>query len=77
MPLDKSCSQKAFRNNVRISHDEGKPMDQAIAIAYSVLKKACGVTSKERMKPSEIIGASKKESSGESFSTRLIRYLFH
>lgn len=63
MPLDRSCSQQAFRANVRTERDGGKEIDQAIAISYSILKKSCGVTSKEMMKPSEIIASGKKTES--------------
>jgi hypothetical protein len=36
MPLVKSSSQKAFRSNVKAEVKSGKPVKQAVAIAYSV-----------------------------------------
>lgn len=40
MPLKKSASAKAFSENVKKEYQAGKPLDQAVAIAYSVKKKA-------------------------------------
>lgn len=40
MPLDKSHSKKAFGKNVRAEIAAGKPVKQAVAIAYSVEKKS-------------------------------------
>ena len=40
MPLKKSSSQKAFKENVRAEIKAGKPQKQAVAIAYSVQRKA-------------------------------------
>lgn len=51
----KKCSTKAMSQNIRHYRHAGKEGPQAVAIAYSVLKKACGVTSKERMTPKEIV----------------------
>jgi hypothetical protein len=42
MPLVKSSSKKAFRQNVRAEVRSGKPVKQALAIAYSVKRKAAG-----------------------------------
>lgn len=39
MPLKKGKSQKAISTNIAIERSNGKPLDQAIAIAYSVAKK--------------------------------------
>ena len=36
MPLQKSSSKKAFKENVRAEIKAGKPQKQAVAIAYSV-----------------------------------------
>lgn len=36
MPLDKSKSKKAFKENVKKEIASGKPVKQAVAIAYSV-----------------------------------------
>ena len=40
MPLVKSKSPEAFRKNVKAELAEKKPMDQALAIAYSVKRAA-------------------------------------
>ena len=40
MPLKKSTSKKAFSSNVKAEMDAGKPQKQAVAIAYSVKRKA-------------------------------------
>ena len=40
MPLKKSKSPKAFRANVEAEIKAGKPQKQAVAIAYSVQRKA-------------------------------------
>ena len=42
MPLVKSPSKAAFRKNVRAEVRAGKPVKQALAIAYSVKRKAQG-----------------------------------
>jgi hypothetical protein len=41
MPLVKSKSPTAFRKNIKAEVKAGKPMKQAVAIAYSV-KRAAG-----------------------------------
>jgi len=38
MPLDYGKSKKAFEKNVRTEIKAGKPMKQALAIAYSIKK---------------------------------------
>ena len=40
MPLVKSSSKSAFRTNVKKEIAAGKPVKQAVAIAYSVKRKA-------------------------------------
>jgi hypothetical protein len=40
MPLKKSTSKKAFSSNVKAEMEAGKPQKQAVAIAYSVKRKA-------------------------------------
>lgn len=40
MPLKKSKSKKAFSSNVKAEMKAGKPQKQAVAIAYSVKRKA-------------------------------------
>lgn len=42
MPLKKSGSKEAFRKNVKAEVEAGKPIKQAVAIAYSVKRKAEG-----------------------------------
>jgi len=40
MPLKKSSSKKAFSENIKAEMHAGKPQKQAVAIAYSVARKA-------------------------------------
>jgi len=40
MPLKKSASPKAFKENIRKEVKSGKPVKQAVAIAYNVKRKA-------------------------------------
>ena len=40
MPLIKSKSDKAFKSNIKAEIKAGKPQKQAVAIAYSVKRKA-------------------------------------
>jgi hypothetical protein len=40
MPLKKSTSSKAFTQNIKTEVKHGKPVKQAVAIAYSVQKEA-------------------------------------
>lgn len=40
MPLVKSASPNAFRKNVKTEMAQNKPQKQAVAIAYSVQRKA-------------------------------------
>ena len=42
MPLVKSSSKAAFRKNIRAEVRSGKPIKQAVAIAYSVKRRAAG-----------------------------------
>lgn len=42
MPLKKSSSKQAFKSNVRAEIAANKPPKQAVAIAYSVKRKAQG-----------------------------------
>jgi len=42
MPLKKSKSDKAFKENVRKEVAAGKPVKQAVAIAYDVKRRAGG-----------------------------------
>lgn len=42
MPLKKSASKQAFQSNVKAEVQAGKPPRQAVAIAYSVKRKAQG-----------------------------------
>jgi len=43
MPLIKSKSDKAFKENIRREIEAGKPQKQAVAIAYSVQRRAKGM----------------------------------
>lgn len=40
MPLTHSTSKKAFQENIKVEMKAGKPPKQAVAIAYSVQRKA-------------------------------------
>ena len=40
MPLKKSTSAKAFKENIRAEVKAGKPVKQAVAIAYSTKRQA-------------------------------------
>lgn len=40
MPLKKSSSKKAFKENIKAEVNAGKPVKQAAAIAYSVKRQA-------------------------------------
>ena len=42
MPLKKGSSKKTFSENVKREMEAGKPQKQAVAIAYSVQRKAKG-----------------------------------
>jgi hypothetical protein len=42
MPLVKSATKGAFRKNIRAEVNAGKPVKQAVAIAYAVKRKAQG-----------------------------------
>lgn len=42
MPLKKSKSKKAFKENVKKEMKAGKPQKQAVAIAYATQRKAGG-----------------------------------
>lgn len=69
MPLSRECSMEAVAANIRQwlkeKADEARKsgrsreelQQQAIAVALSTLKKSCGVTSKARMTPKQIVAA--------------------
>lgn len=40
MPLKKSTSKAAFKSNIKAEVNAGKPVKQAVAIAYSEKKEA-------------------------------------
>ena len=48
MPLKKSTSPKAFKANVKAEVKAGKPVKQAVAIAYSVKREASKQTPKKK-----------------------------
>lgn len=48
MPLKKSTSPKAFKANVKAEVKAGKPVKQAVAIAYSVKREAAKPASKKK-----------------------------
>jgi len=43
MPLVKSPSKDAFRKNIKAEVNAGKPVKQAVAIAYSTQRKSAGM----------------------------------
>jgi len=47
MPLKKSTSAKAFKENIRAEVKAGKPVKQAVAIAYSEKREAAKKTTKK------------------------------
>lgn len=47
MPLKKSKTKKAFEGNLKAELAAGKPKDQALAIAYSVKRKAASKKGKK------------------------------
>jgi len=50
MPLHKSTSKKAFNKNVATEVKAGKPIKQAVAIAYATKKAAAKKTTKSKGK---------------------------
>lgn len=48
MPIKHSASQKAFESNLRRELEGGKPMKQALAIAYSVQREAMNKKRKKK-----------------------------
>ena len=48
MPLKKSTSPKAFKENIKTEVKAGKPVKQAVAIAYSEAKAAKKTTKKAK-----------------------------
>lgn len=40
MPLKKSVSEKAFKENIKAEVKAGKPVKQSVAIAYAVKREA-------------------------------------
>ena len=46
MPLTKSPSKQAFQKNIKAEVKAGKPVKQAVAIAYSVKREAAKKTPK-------------------------------
>ena len=53
MPLIKSASKKAISENIRTEMHHGKPQKQAIAIAFSVGRKAEALSNKKNCKCSK------------------------
>jgi len=47
MPLVKSTSKEAFRKNVKAEVNAGKPVKQAVAIAYSVKREVAAKKGKK------------------------------
>lgn len=71
MPLIKSCSVKAFSKNVSTEIRAGREQAQSVAIAFSTLRRACGVKDTgKRLSPKEIVarGGGKKEAVEDGFA---------
>lgn len=75
--LNRECSLDAFKHNLRREYHAGQTAQgtQHVAIALSVLKRSCGVDSKDRMTPKEIVAAGgKRESMNmESINSILVK----
>ena len=50
MPLLKSIKPEAFKKNIKTEIAAGKPVKQAVAIAYSTKRAAAGKSSKGKTK---------------------------
>jgi hypothetical protein len=48
MPLKKSISPKAFEKNVKTEVKAGKPIKQAVAIAYSMKREAAEISKRNK-----------------------------
>jgi hypothetical protein len=48
MPLIKSTSPKAFKENIKAEMKAGKPVKQAVAIAYSEKREAAKAKAKKK-----------------------------
>ena len=48
MPLKKSTSAKAFKENIKAEINAGKPIKQAVAISYAVKREAAKTTKPKR-----------------------------
>lgn len=48
MPLKKSTSPKAFKENIKAEVKAGKPVKQAVAIAYSEKREAAKMKAKPK-----------------------------
>ena len=55
MPLIKDIGKKAFQKNIRAEIAAGKPVKQAVAIAYSVKREAASKKKKNMSKLSEMV----------------------
>jgi hypothetical protein len=48
MPLKKSTSPKAFKENIKAEMKAGKPVKQAVAISYAVKREAAAKQAKKK-----------------------------
>lgn len=74
--LSRECSLDAFKHNLRREYHAGQTAQgtQHVAIALSVLKRSCGVDSKDRMTPKEIVAmGGKKSMNMESINALLMK----
>ncbi len=48
MPLDKSKTKAAFKDNIRTEVAAGKPVKQAVAIAYSTQRRPANMIARKK-----------------------------
>ena len=64
MPLEKGSSKQAFQHNVKAEIGAGKPVKQAVAIAYATKRKDLTATSKFKNVMAEYGNGNLKTSAG-------------
>ena len=55
MPLKKSASQKAFKENIKTEVKAGKPVKQAVAIAYAEKREAAKKPAKKKWQQKHVL----------------------
>lgn len=62
MPLIKRCAETSLKRNIGRLIREGRPWPQAVAIAYSTLRKACGCGKRRgRLSAKQIVRCRRKK----------------